>query len=206
VDDVTIILTAEVAETYRIIVEKLILEISTNIHLTTLKLSSFWEYVRAGDPVGMNILRDGLPILDSGFFRPLQILLQQGRIRPSPESVWSYFSRAPATLNNSKWHLIQGTLDLYWAVIDSAHAALMKIVELPPTPEHAADLIEEKLVKPGHVHHKYAVVMRKFYKLSKMIVHREIKEISGEEYEKYYAEAYDFVAAMKTVIQSKGGI
>jgi len=206
VDDASQVLTADVAETYRIIVEKLILEISTRIHLTTLKLTSFWEYIRAGDPVGMNILRDGVPILDTGFFRPLQILLQQGRIRPSPESVWAYFSRAPATLSNSKWHLTQAALDLYWAVIDSAHAALMRIGELPPTPEHAADLIEERLVKPGTVPHRYAEVMRSFYKLSKMILHREIKEISGPEYERYYAEAYDFVATMKKVIEAKGRV
>jgi predicted nucleotidyltransferase len=90
VDDASMRLTADVAEAYRIIVEKLIIEISPRIHLTTLKLTTFWEYVRAGDPVGMNILRDGVPILDTGFFRPLQILLQQGRIRPSPESVWTY--------------------------------------------------------------------------------------------------------------------
>ena len=26
--------------------------------------TTFWEYIRAGDPVGVNILRDGVPILD----------------------------------------------------------------------------------------------------------------------------------------------
>lgn len=203
VDDASLMLTAEVAETYRIIVEKLILEISTNLHITSLRLTSFWEYIRAGDPIGMNILRSGIPILDTGFFRPLQILLQQGRVRPSPESVWTYFSRAPSTLNNSKWHVTQATLDLYWAVIDSAHAALMKLDELPPTPEHVADLIEDRMVKTGLVTQRYATIMRNFYKLSKMIQHREIKEISGSEYEKYYENAYDFVTTMKRIIEGK---
>ena len=203
VDDASLVVTADVAETYRIIVEKLVVQLSPRLHITTLRLTSFWEYIRAGDPIGMNMLRGGIPILDTGFFRPMQMLLQQGRIRPTPESVWSYYSRAPVTLNNSKWHITQATLDLYWAVIDAAHAAIMKMDEMPPSPEHVADLIEARLVKPGILEPKYAHIMRNFYKLSKMILHREIKGVSGREYEQYYEQAYDFVTAMKTVIESK---
>ena len=50
-----------------------------------------------------------------------------------------YFGRAPITLRNSKWHLNQATIDLYWAVIDATHAALMKLGEIPPSPEHIPD-------------------------------------------------------------------
>lgn len=132
VDDVSIIIDQEFVQAYRLIVEKIVAEVSpAKLHVTTLKFTSFWEYVRAGDPVAVNILRDGVPIVDSGFFEPLQILLYQGRIRPSLESMWSYFNKAPITLHNSKWHIKQAVLDLYWAVIDSAHAALMKLNEVP---------------------------------------------------------------------------
>lgn len=203
IDDVSLKLSADVAETYRIIVEKVIVDTSLKLHVNTLKFSSFWEYMRAGDPVGVNILRDGVPLLDTGFFRPMQLLLQQGRIRPSPESIWTYFSRAPTTLHNSKWHLLQAALDLYWAVIDSAHAALMSLDEIPQSPDHIADMIQEKLVEPGHVDKKYATTMRNFYKLSKMIMHRDIKEIAGEEFDRYFVEAYDFVKAMKEFIENK---
>jgi predicted nucleotidyltransferase/uncharacterized protein (UPF0332 family) len=203
VDDASIILTADVAETYRIIVEKLVVDISPRLHITTLKLTTFWEYIRSGDAVGINILREGVPLLDTGFIRPLQILLFQGRIRPSAESIWAYYSRAPVTLSNSKWHLLQGSVDLYWAVIDSAHAALMKLGEMPPTPEHVADLMEQRMVKTGLVHQKYATTMRNFYKLSKMILHREIKQVSGAEFERYYSDAEDFVSTMKKIIDSR---
>jgi len=169
-DDITIVLTKELIQTYRIIVQKIIANTSPKLHITTLKFTSFWEYVRCGDPVAVNILRDGYALIDTGFFEPLQALLYQGRIRPSPESVWSYFSRAPETIANSKWHLLQGTIDLYWAVIDSAHAALMKMNEVPPSPEHVADMLEEKLVKPGFINKKYPNVMRRFYDLMKMIM------------------------------------
>ncbi|PIY60590.1 hypothetical protein COY95_01010, partial [Candidatus Woesearchaeota archaeon CG_4_10_14_0_8_um_filter_47_5] len=183
VDDVTIVITPSVAEAYRVIVANLIKETSERLHVTTIKLSSFWEYVRAGDPIGINMLREGIPLLDSGFFEPLKMLLAQGRIRPSPESVWSYFSRAPRSMGSSKWHVNQGVIDLYWAVIDSAHAALMKLGQTPPSPEHVADLLNECMVKEGHLDAKYVETMRKFYTLSRNILHGELKEVSGVQYD-----------------------
>lgn len=203
VDDATIELTPELVETYRIIIEKSVAEVSTKLHVISLKLTTFWEYVRAGDPVGINILRDGVAILDTGFFDPLQALLLRGRIRPSPESIWNYFARAPRTLHNSRWHLLQATLDLYWAVIDSAHAVLMKVGEIPPSPDHVADLLEEKLVKPRHIERKYADLMKRFYVLSKKIIYREIKDITGAEYEHYYKDAEMFVNRMQEFINKK---
>lgn len=201
VDDVSLNLSHEMITAYRIIVEKLVLEVSSRLHITTLRLTSFWEYVRAGDPVGINILRDGIAMLDTGFFDPLQMLLRQGRIRPTQESIWNYYMRAPTTLHNSKWHVMQATLDLYWAAIDSAHAALMTLGEIPPSPDHVADLLDEKLVKTKHLEPRYTHIMRYLYSLSKMIVHHEVKEIKGEEYTKYAAMADEFVERMRKIVE-----
>ncbi len=203
VDDVSIALSPELIQTYRVLVEKIIADVSTRLHITSLRFSSFWEYVRAGDPVAINVLRDGVALIDTGFFDPLQVLLKQGRIRPSKESIWSYFFRAPITLHNSKWHVLQATLDLYWASIDAAHAALMSVGEVPPTPEHVADLIELKLVKTGLTDKKYSGIMRNLYKLSKMILYREVKEIEGSEYAKYQKDATDFVDAMRAIVEKQ---
>ncbi len=201
VDDVTLQLTRELVQTYRIITEKTIAKVSTKIHVTSMKFTSFWEYCRAGDPVAINILRDGVSIIDTGFFDPLQALLYQGRVRPTPESIWSYFSRAPVTLHNSKWHINQATLDLYWAVVDSAHAALMKMGEVPPSPEHVAGMLHEKLVKNGLLPERYAKTMAHFFHLSKSIIHNEIKPVTGEMYDRYFKEAADFVDTMQMLIR-----
>ncbi len=200
-DDLTISLSREVTEAYRLIVQKSIVRASTRLHVTTLRFTSFWDYIRNGDPIGINMLRDGVALIDSGFFDPLQALLKKGRIRPTSESIWSYFIRSPNTLHNSKWHILQASIDLYWAVIDSAHAALMKLGEIPPTPEHVADMMEEKMVKKKLLEEKYVSVMRNFYKLMKMISHREVKEIKGEEYDRYFKIAEDFVMRMKKFIE-----
>jgi len=201
INDLTITLSAEVVETYRVIMEKMISTTSVRIHLTTLKLTNFFDYVKRGDPIGINILRDGIALYDTGFFDPLQALLYQGRVRPTWESIWTYYARAPVTLKNSRWHLLQACIDLYWAVIDSAHAVLMVQGQIPPSPDHIADMLNKHLVKKRLLPAKYAKTMTEFYTLQKDIEHRRIKEISGPEYEHYYKKASDFVNHMKKLVK-----
>lgn len=202
-DDVRIKFSRELVETYRIITEKVVSNVDPQrLHIQSMKFTAFWEYVRAGDPVAINILRSGVALIDTGFFDPLQILLEQGRIRPSEESIYTYFTMAPASLNRSQQHLLTATVDLYWAAIDSAHAALMKAGEIPPSPEHVADLLERRLVKEGHINRKYADVMRELYILFKKIVHRDLKSISGKEYDRYNELATTFVKGMQKYLES----
>jgi len=193
IDDLNIKLTKELVQTYRIIVEKIVADISPKLHIITLKFSSFWEYVRAGDPIAVNILRDGVALVDTGFFDPLQALLYQGRVRPSPESMWAYYAKAPATLQNAKWHVLQAVLDLYWAVIDAAHAALMKVGEVPPSPEFVSELLDRRMVKANLLDKKYVKTVDHFYRLSKAIAAHEVKEINGAEWDHLQREATEFV-------------
>ncbi len=204
VDDVRIKFSQELATTYRVILEKIISETEPNrLHIQSMRFTSFWEYMRAGDPVATNILRYGIALVDTGFFDPLQALLDEGRIRPSKESVYTYFTMAPASMQRAKQHLLTAMMDLYWATIDSAHAALMHLGYIPPSPEDVADMIEEKLVKTGHIKRKYADIMRDMYKTFKQIVHRDIKEIEGKDYDRYKYEVQDFVKEMKKFIESR---
>lgn len=203
IDDTKNLLDAQFMEAYKIVVGKTVERVSPKLHITTLKFSTFWEYMRSADPIAINILKDGVPIIDSGFFEPMQVLLFNGRIRPTQEAIWAYYTKAPKTLYNSKWHILQGTMDLYWAVVDSAHAALMMIGEVPPSPEHVAGMIEEKMVKTGLLEKRYANIMANFYKLQKMISRKEIGNISGEEYDKYFKEAEMFVERMKKFLEHK---
>jgi len=200
VDDLSIELSPEIVQAYRIITEKAVIETNKRLHIISMKFTAFWEYLRNGDPVAINMLRDGVPVMDTGLFAPLQELLRQGRIRPTLESIYTYLDRAPKSLVNSSWHIMQGTLDLYWAVIDASHAVLMRMGEIPPSPMHVADMLDEKLVSKNLLESKYAKIMRNFYNLSKMIMHRQVKEISGKQYDSYKADAEDFVKRMRKFI------
>ena len=201
VDDVSIRLTPELTQAYRLMVEKTVARVSPKIHVTSMKFTSFWEYIRAGDPVAVNILRDGYALLDTGIFDPLQLLLYQGRIRPSSEALWAYFNRAPRSLQASRVKMLDACIDLYWAVIDAAHAALMSINEIPPSPEHVANMLDEKLVRTRLVDERLPDTMRKFYNLSKSIINKEKKSVSGPEYDKFLSEAESFVEAMEKFIK-----
>jgi len=203
IDDVHISLTEEFLESYKIIIEKIIVQTDIKIHVQTMKLTSFWEYIRNGDPVAMNILRTGVALIDYGFFEPLQQLLKLGRIRPSLESIYTYYMMAPKSIDNSKMHILAAFIDLYWAVIDAAHAALMCLNVTPPSPEHAADMLREHMVKNKLLHPKYIKDVNEFYYISKKIAHREIKYISGAEYEKYLKKATELVSVLKKFIEKK---
>ena len=201
-DDVHIKFTKELVETYRIITERAIGATSPKrLHIQSMKLSSFWEYVRAGDPVAINILRHGVALIDTGFFDPLQVLLDQGRIRPSGEAVWTYYTMAPASLHRSQQHLLTAMVDLYWGAVDAAHAALMSAGEIPPSPDHVADMLEKTLVKQGEIKLRSAKIMRELYTLFKKIVHRDIKSVSGKDYDVYLKKAEQFVEDMKLYIE-----
>ncbi len=199
VDDVSYYMTAEVVEAYKVIIEKHIIEISKKIHVTTLKFTTFWDYMRVGDPIGLNILRDGVALIDTGFFTPMQMLLYSGKIRPSPEAMRSYMIRSPQAIYNSKWHLLQATLDLYWAVVDASHAAIMKYGQLPPRPSEM-HLVLHKLVKDGLIPKSCPHIMKMFYVVSKKILRREIREISAREYENHLHIATRFVDSIKKYV------
>jgi len=144
VDDVTASLTQSTAEAYRLVVSEKIAQVSKKLHVTTLKLSTFWELVRVGDPIALGILRDGTPIIDSGFFDPLKQLLSRGKIRPSEESIRLYMIKSEKSFSNAKWHLNQSVLDLYWALLDSVHAALMRKNIVPTHPEGISDIVKKE--------------------------------------------------------------
>lgn len=203
VDDVSIRLTPELTQAYRIVVEKTAVKVSPKLHITSMKFTSFWEYMKAGDPIAVNILRDGYAILDTGFFDPLQALLAQGKIKPSAETVWAYYNRAPKTLEYSQQKIVESTLDLYWAAIDAAHAALMSIREIPPSPEMVADLLEQKLANTKKIDKKLPWTMRKLYALSKKITTGQLRTIKGEEYDKLYTETKKFVDELEKFIRTQ---
>ena len=203
IDDVERVVTPEVTEAYRLIVQKCSLKTSPLLHVNTLKLSTFWEYTRSGEPVLINMLRDGVVLIDKGFFAPTQLLLDQGRIRPTREAIYTYYARTGSTLHSAQQHLLSATTDLYWAAIDASHAALMAVGEMPPSPEHVADMLQNTLVKKKLLDPKHVPVMRELYHLQKSITHRDIKEISGEQYQVYYRETIALVDALRTVVETK---
>lgn len=202
IDDASIMITPELTEAYRVIVENLAKRASLRLHINTLKVTNFWEHIRAGDPVIINVLRDGVVLVDKGFFRPIQALLDMGRIRPTRESIWVYYGRVPVSLQNARSHVLQACVDLYWAGIDASHAALMAVSAIPPSPDHVPAMLEEHLVRKGLLAKKYPAMLKELYTLSKKIEHREISTVSGAQYDTYSATTEDLVEALRKIVRN----
>jgi hypothetical protein len=204
INDLTVMTTPEVVSAYRVIVEKTASSVSARLHINTMKMTAVWDYCRVGDPLFINILRDGVPLYDAGFFEPMQVLLSQGRIRPTKEAVWTYYARTPLTMHNSSMHVLQASVDLYWACVDAAHAALMHVGETPQLPEHLPAMIDERLVKQGLVPRSAPAIMKFFYDMQKAITRRERESVSGADYDRWQKDAKNFVEMMRGVIERKG--
>ncbi|MCB1084396.1 MAG: hypothetical protein KDK61_08805, partial [Simkania sp.] len=201
-NDLQIVLSKDVVSGLRVLIENVAARISNQFHLTTMHLSEFWDYARQGDPIIVNILREGMPVYDEGFFLPMQTLLDEGKIRPTKEAVWAYYLRAPKTIKSAQTHLLSAIVDCYWAVIDSAHAALMHIDVIPGAPHLVADLLEEHFADKGLLPKNYVRTLRKFYKLAKDVGHHQLTKITGKEIDDLLLEANEFVERMKHLIST----
>src|SRR3989344_5833402 len=61
--------------------------INKAFHIQVHILTDFWESLKDASPVIFTFLRDGVPLYDRGVFMPWKLLLQMGRIKPSPEAI-----------------------------------------------------------------------------------------------------------------------
>lgn len=174
-----------------------------DLHINTVKLTTWWQDLMRGDPVVINIIRYGEPLIDfGGFFDPLKILLQEGRIRSTPEAIYTALQRAPAHIARSKASELNAIEGLYWAMVDSAHAALMSIKQLPPSPEHVPIMLKNLFVDKRMLKMKYVVMYRDLYVLHRKIVHGEITDLKGIEIDDWQEKTEKFVQEMARLIKN----
>ncbi|MEK6842585.1 MAG: nucleotidyltransferase domain-containing protein, partial [Nanoarchaeota archaeon] len=122
-DDATIKWDQELIAWYRGELEKIVKANPYNmeLHINTIKLTTWWDDLMRGDPVVINIIRDGETLIDfGGFFEPLKYLLVNGKIKATPESIYSLLQRAPMHLLRSKASEIGAVEGLFWAMVDSS--------------------------------------------------------------------------------------
>lgn len=199
-DDCTINWDQELIAWYREELSKLLAKqsYSARMHVTTVTLSTFMEEVRAGEPAVINMLRYGETLLDhGGFFNPLKVLLAKGRIRPTAESIFVTLRRAPMHLAKAKVDIVASVENVYWSMVDAAHAALMASAQVPPSPEHIGEMLEEVFVKNKLLDRKYTQWYNETYNLAHEILHGNVKYLKGEEIDKHITRAEEFEKVMR---------
>jgi len=208
IDDVSINWDAELIAWYREELDKILRKnpYDKELHINTIKLSTWWEDLMRGDPVVINVIRYGQAMLDfGGFFEPLKFLLVQGKIRATPESIYSCLKRAPQHIARSKIAELSSIEGIYWSMVDSAHAALIAKGTLPPSPEHIPINLKENFVDEKKLKSKYIMWYRDLLVLHKKISRGEIKDLKGVEIDMWQDRAEEFLREMARLVSESVG-
>ncbi|MBS3079286.1 nucleotidyltransferase domain-containing protein [Candidatus Pacearchaeota archaeon] len=173
------------------------------LHINTIRLTTWWNDLLKGDPVVLNVIRYGEPIIDfGGFFDPLKILLEDGKIKPTPESMYTMLNRVPMHIVKSKLAEMSAIEGCYWAMVESAQSLLMAINITPPSPEHIPVMLREHFVDKNLLKNYYVNNFKDVYDLHRQIIHGEIKDIDGKIIDEMQSKAEDFFKTCVGIINS----
>jgi len=203
-DDVSIKWDQELIAWYREELNKILMRnpYQKSLHINTIKLSTWWEDLMRGDPVVINILRYGESMIDlAGFFEPLKFLLIKGKIKSTPEAIYNCLQRAPMHIARSKTSELNSIEGLYWAMVDSAHAALIAADVPPASPEHVPVDLKENFVNTGKLKMKYVIWYRDLLVLHKKISHGEINNLKGVEIDDWQEKTEEFLKVMAQLVK-----
>jgi predicted nucleotidyltransferase/uncharacterized protein (UPF0332 family) len=203
IDDVSIQWDQELVAYYR---EELGRIIQANpyrksLHINSVKLSTWWDDMLRGDPVVINVLRYGDALVDfGGFFNPLRILLKEGKLRSTPESIYTLLQRAPGHLSRARQSMLTTVDGLYWTMVDSAHAALIAGGIMPSSPEEIAEVMTKHFVRKKLLHKKYVEYYEVVRSVAKEVVHGSRGEVSGKDLGEWFGWADEFLGEMARLV------
>ena len=203
IDDVSIRWDMELIAWYREELGKLIQKnpYVKPLHINSVKLSTWWNDIIKGDHVVINVLRYGDALIDfGGFFNPLKILLKEGKIRSTPESIYTLLERAPIHYSRAKNSMLGVVDGLYWTMVDAAHAALISADIMPSSPEEIPEILYEEFVKTKKLHKKYVSYYNEIFSVAKEIAHGKLKSLSGSELDDWFEKADLFLREMARLV------
>lgn len=205
IDDCSIRWDIELIAWYREELDKLLAvnPYKKSLHINTVRLSTWWEDLMKGDPVVLNVLRYGETMIDmGGFFTPLKFLLETGKIKATPEAIYSCLQRAPLHIAQSKASELNVVEGLYWAMTDAAQAALIAAKRLPPSPEHIPIYLKENLVDKGKLKMQYVSWYRDILVLHKQITHGEIRDLKHVNIDQLQDRTDEFLSVMAKLVNA----
>ena len=173
--------------------------VNKDFHIQTYILTDFWDSVKDANPVIFTLLRDGVPLFDRGVFMPWKLLLQMGRIKPSPEAIDMQMDIGSKLLERTKGKLLSVVAeDIYYATLNPAQAVLMLYGVNPPTPLETINLMNEIFVKKEKLlEEKYVKFLEKVRNYYKDIEHGKIKEVKGLEIDELVKETKEYLEKIK---------
>ena len=203
IDDAAINWDMELTAWYREELAKIIAaqSYSRDLHINTIRLTTWWRDLMHGDPVVLNIVRQGQVLIDiGGFFNPIKALMIQGKIHSTPEAVYAALQRSPEHLTRSRFAMLGAVEGVYWCMVEAAQAALITLGKLPPSPEHVTKMLHESFVETGILNSEMVKWYRDIYILHKQIAHGEVRAVKAQEIENWQHRAEQFMKKMVDII------
>ncbi|MBS3117375.1 hypothetical protein J4430_00640 [Candidatus Woesearchaeota archaeon] len=173
--------------------------VQASFHVQTYILTDFWDNIKDANPVIFTFLRDGVPLYDRGTFMPWKLLLQMGRIKPSPEAIDMNMDIGERLVDRTRHKLLSVVgEDLYYAALNPAQAAIMLYGIPPPTPKETVKLLDDIFVKKERLLEKrYVDILMRLIQYFKDVEHGKIKNISGKEIDNLLKDVEDYLKRIK---------
>ena len=99
----------------------------------------------------------------------------------------------------AKLNVLGAIENLYWSMVDSSHAALMALKQVPPSPEHISEMLIEVFVKQRKLDKKYVEYYNQVYNLYHNINRGNINSISGKEVDEHIDKAIEFERVLRNL-------
>ncbi len=178
--------------------------VKKQFHIQTYILTDFWDNIKDANPVIFTLLRDGVPLYDRGVFMPWKLLLNMGRIKPSPEAIDMGLDVGERLVQRAKQKLLSVLgEDLYYAVLNPAQAALMLYGIPPPTPKETIKLLNDIFVKKEKLlEKKYVDTLENIRTAYKNIEHGKVTKVTGKEIDDLLKGAEDYLKRIKQLFKT----
>lgn len=178
--------------------------IENKLNVQVYILTDFWEGIKEANPIFFTFLRDGIPFYDRGIFMPWKLLLQMGRIKPSPEAIDMFMSTGEQMLERIKFKIKDiGMEDTFYAILTPSQAALMMYGIPPPTPKETPDVMTDIFVKKEKLLEKeYVDILERNIRVRKELEHGTKKDLTGAEADKLVKDAEKYLKRLTELFKA----
>ncbi len=167
-------------------------------------LTEFWDDLRHGEPLVIDVLRWGIPIYDVGIFTPAKKLLERGKISSSREAIMRRMSLASAGFKQCEYRLRkQIPFYLEQAMANAGQAPIMILGSLPPGKEAVGKTLDNLFVKSKMLEKEYADLANEIHEFAKNAEKGKI-EVTGQLVEEYIQKTDKFIKRMYQLVGQLG--
>lgn len=163
-------------------------------------LTDFWDNVKDANPVMFTFIRDGIPMYDRGTFLPWKLLLQMGKVKPSPEAVDKFMKYGEQNESLVTRRMIDAMVDIYWGVVTPTQALMMLSGHAPPAPKTMVQDVKKVLVDEEKVMGISELkFLERVIKLYKDYEHGTLKTVPGKDVDELLVESKKYDIKLKDI-------